>query len=438
MVKYILAGSISPVFLAELLSRAVVSNNLEIIVSDKNKKVLATNRNTTPPLGKPETQVFPAKSHVNRELTWQGVTVDGSAVQVAASRSNLSGWIVRVAIPHSVTHGPVQRSLMLVAGGGLLLLGIGILIAIAFGRRISDPIAVLSEATARLERGEALQVPTSRISEVNRLASALEKANVNRTYAEEQLRSRYEEIKTIHQISQWVLSFDSLQSVLDAILEKAIQIGGFDIGSIRLLNNSREVFHAGSFHGYRDPANISHHHRSAKGPAAGMLGSRVIAERKSIVLENVDSSEGIRTLKREGVRSAVLVPIFTQEREVMGIIQLGSRTPREFSPDEIHFLKTVGTQMGVAVQKGYLYEKITNQSLSLEKSNKELEIRSWQQLVLGHLGHLALAQTNLSALFDETVFLVSQTLQTDHCEILERLPGGEEFLLRARDGKKAA
>lgn len=94
--------------------------------------------------------------------------------------------------------------------------------------------------------------------------------------------------------------------------------------------------------------------------------------------------------------------------------------------------------MGVAVQKGYLYEKITNQSLSLEKSNKELEIRSWQQLVLGHLGHLALAQTNLSALFDETVFLVSQTLQTDHCEILERLPGGEEFLLRARDGKKAA
>jgi len=49
------------------------------------------------------------------------------------------------------------------------------------------------------------------------------------------------------------------------------------------------------------------------------------------VVENVPGCDGMRTFKREGVQSAILVPVRARE-EVLGAIHLGSRTPRESIP----------------------------------------------------------------------------------------------------------
>jgi signal transduction histidine kinase len=54
----------------------------------------------------------------------------------------------------------------------------------------------------------------------------------------------------------------------------------------------------------------------------------------------------------------------------MGTLQLASRTPRKFKPEEINLLQTIGNQLGVAVQKAKLYEETSRQAAELERANK--------------------------------------------------------------------
>jgi signal transduction histidine kinase len=55
---------------------------------------------------------------------------------------------------------------------------------------------------------------------------------------------------------------------------------------------------------------------------------------------------------------------------MFGIIQLASRSPRQFRPEEVNLLETIGNQMGVALQKAKLYEETRRQAAELEKANK--------------------------------------------------------------------
>ena len=56
--------------------------------------------------------------------------------------------------------------------------------------------------------------------------------------------------------------------------------------------------------------------------------------------------------------------------EVMGTLQLASRTLRKFKSEEVNLLQTIGNQLGVAVQKAQLYEETSNQAAELEQANK--------------------------------------------------------------------
>jgi PAS domain S-box-containing protein len=64
----------------------------------------------------------------------------------------------------------------------------------------------------------------------------------------------------------------------------------------------------------------------------------------------------------------------------------------------------------------------------------ELYIRARQQAVVAELGRYALASTDLTAVFDEAVKLVAQTLEVDYGTIWELVPEAETLLLRAGVG----
>ena len=41
--------------------------------------------------------------------------------------------------------------------------------------------------------------------------------------------------------------------------------------------------------------------------------------------------------------------------EVVGTLQLATRTPRKFKPEEVNLLQTIGNQLGIAVQKAQFH-----------------------------------------------------------------------------------
>jgi signal transduction histidine kinase/HAMP domain-containing protein/ActR/RegA family two-component response regulator len=72
-----------------------------------------------------------------------------------------------------------------------------------------------------------------------------------------------------------------------------------------------------------------------------------------------------------------------------------------------------------------------------EQAEKSLLNRSFQQTVVGALGQFAIVSSDMPALLNQVVMLVSQTLEVEYCGVLELLPNGRFFTMRAGVGWKA-
>src|SRR5262245_33161365 len=83
-----------------------------------------------------------------------------------------------------------------------------------------------------------------------------------------------------------------------------------------------------------------------------------------------------------------------------------------------------------------LAEKLEQREKETEKVEETVLTRSLQQTVVGALGQFALVGHDVSALLNQAVLLVSQTLEVEYCCVLELQSRGESMLLRAGVGWK--
>ncbi|MCZ6625127.1 MAG: GAF domain-containing protein, partial [Deltaproteobacteria bacterium] len=180
-----------------------------------------------------------------------------------------------------------------------------------------------------------------------------------------EVESHYQELQILHEISQAILSSPDLETILERILDKALQIGPFDIGIIRLLDLAGTVLKAVVSRGYQDPRNVTEKSTASGDPTAGLILVRVMAEKEAYVVENVSECDGLRSFKREGVQSAVVVSVRAQE-QVLGTIELGSRSARKFQPRQVRLLEAIGSHMGIAVQKARLHEEAQRRNQELQ------------------------------------------------------------------------
>jgi signal transduction histidine kinase len=193
---------------------------------------------------------------------------------------------------------------------------------------------------------------------------------VQRHRTEESLKERNRELLAVRTISETILASLDLQPVLEKILEQAMLIGSLDLGNIRLLDATGETLEVVVTRGYRDPQNVLSHRRILQSSQFAQSSHfKELVFMQTCVEEHVQACKGLRTFKKEGVESFVQVPV-RADGEVLGIIQLASRTPRTFKREEVNLLETIGNQMGIAVQRSRLYEETKRQARELEKANQ--------------------------------------------------------------------
>jgi signal transduction histidine kinase len=208
--------------------------------------------------------------------------------------------------------------------------------------------------------------------------------------AEEALHARYRELQILYQIGQTVLTSPDLKTALEKILDEAVAVDSFDLGTILLVDPSGEKIEAAASRGYRDPANIE---RRPSEEATKWSRYRAGWYRNTTVVENVAATEGLRTLKREGVQSAVLTPVRAGEK-TLGFLQVGSRTPRQFDADKVKLLEAIGNQMGIAIQKSRLYEE-AKRSLDRIQALREIDLAITSTLDLQTILHVLLEKIDL-------------------------------------------
>jgi signal transduction histidine kinase len=232
------------------------------------------------------------------------------------------------------------------------------------------PVGILNVSTHRPMPFEEQEVELLKAIG-NVVGVALENA---RLFGESQARNR--ELQTLQAISDTIIDSRDVRVMMQGILDKAFEIGAFDLGVVRLLEPDRVEPVASR--GYQDPLNVESHRKKLSDFSTGFATDRVM-EYQTVQVLDVRRASGTRTFKREGVCTLVAIPLRSQD-EVLGVIQLGSRAPRDFQESELRILDAIGGQAGIAIQKARLYEEsrraqaaLAENAAELARSNTELQ-----------------------------------------------------------------
>lgn len=151
---------------------------------------------------------------------------------------------------------------------------------------------------------------------------------------------------------------------------------------------------------------------------------RALATVAPVVVEDF-SSEGCfrlpRFLSQPKVTSGATV-VIRGEDPAYGVLGVEATEGRTFRPDDVHFLRAVANVVADALARGRI--------------EAELATRVRQQAAVAELGRRALGAVELSALMDGAAEIVAHTLGIEYTKILQLLPGGDAFILRAGFGWK--
>ena len=167
---------------------------------------------------------------------------------------------------------------------------------------------------------------------------------------------RSDDLQTLQEISRTILDALDLKVMMEGILKKAAATGGFDIGMICFVTATRQTLEPIAHCGFRDCENVTKYRQHMREQSTAGIVDRVIATREVRVVD-LHRTAGIRTFRREDVRSLVVVPLRT-DQDALGVMYLGSRQSRAFEPSQIRLLEAIGTQAGIAVQKIRLFEAV--------------------------------------------------------------------------------
>jgi PAS domain S-box-containing protein len=199
----------------------------------------------------------------------------------------------------------------------------------------------------------------------NMIGVALENA---RLFSETE--ARYRELQILQAISQKILGSMDLKAILNEVFDKAYEIGGFDIGVIRIFDQTGEILEPVAMRGYQAPKNVEDHRKIIEGLTSGSGTHEVLID-KAVHVVDLNCTPGMRTFRKEGVRTAVVVPLRSYDK-VLGIIHLGNRSERVFGQRELQLLEAIGDQAGIAIQKARLYEQSRQAQTALEEKAAEL------------------------------------------------------------------
>jgi signal transduction histidine kinase len=173
-VRYVLTAAVRPEVILEVLNRQRLPQDWVVSVFDASGSRVARSRQHAQFIDQPPS---PSLLELMRRggSEGSGIThaLEGDQIYTAYSRSAETGWTVAIGIPPSVVEAGARRSLAVYGGGLLLSMALGVLAALAVGRRITAPMAWLRNAAQALGRRQTVTPPVTSILEIRDVGNAL-------------------------------------------------------------------------------------------------------------------------------------------------------------------------------------------------------------------------------------------------------------------------
>lgn len=223
-------------------------------------------------------------------------------------------------------------------------------------RRAARPLKALAQAVSAVAAGDrTVAVPVEGPDEVATVGGAFNEMVAAIAAREDELRrlardneARFRELEVLNELSLTILSSPNLETIGSRLADQAMAVGSFDLANIYFYESDEDLVVPLVTRGMRHPERVGPRQRNLATTVAGggpvvQHRFRLIASQQIQVIEDLQAEDGFRTLRAEGVESAVIVPL-RAGTEILGLMQLGSRTPRRFQPNEIHLPKLSATR----------------------------------------------------------------------------------------------
>jgi K+-sensing histidine kinase KdpD len=242
--------------------------------------------------------------------------------------------------------------------------------------------------------------------------------------------STAERVRRLQSVTDAALAHLRLDELLEALLERTRQILEVDTCAILLLDEDTNELVARAALGIEEEVE-----QGVRVPVGGGFAGRIAAEKRPVILDDVDHAHVLNPLLREkGIKSMLGVPLIV-EGEVRGVLHVGSLVPRAFQEEEVELLQLVADRAALAIEHARLFEaeraareRIEHVQAVTDAALAHLEVNELLRVLLPRIRDILRTDTCAVLLLDEeTNELVARAALGIEEEVGVRIPLGAGF-----------
>ena len=251
--------------------------------------------------------------------------------------------------------------------------------------------------------------------------------------------SSSEHVRRLQSVTDAALAHLRLDELLAALLERTRQILEVDTCAILLLDEDTNELVARAALGIEEEVE-----QGVRVPMGGGFAGRIAAEKKPVILDDVDHAHVLNPLLHEkGIKSMLGVPLVV-EGEVQGVLHVGSLVHRSFHDGEVELLQLVADRAALAIEHARLFEaeraareRMEHVQVVTDAALAHLDLNELLNVLLPRIRDILRADTCAVLLLDtETNELVARAALGIEEEVGVRIPLGAGFAGRvAAEGR---
>jgi signal transduction histidine kinase len=162
-----------------------------------------------------------------------------------------------------------------------------------------------------------------------------------------------ERLRRLQAVTDVAIAHLSLDQLLDELLLRIRDALDADTAAFLLLDDTGSELVARAAKGIEEEVE-----RGVRIPVGQGFAGRIAAARRPVVLDDVDHADVLNPVLREkGIKSLAGVPLITHD-EVLGVVHVGTLTPRLFTPEDVELLEVVAQRAAVAIDRSLAHEQV--------------------------------------------------------------------------------
>ena len=182
------------------------------------------------------------------------------------------------------------------------------------------------------------------------------------------------EMKALGEVGQAVNSTLDLETVLNTIVTRAVQLSNANGGVIYEYDDvTQEFSRVRGAHGLDDDLREvlgTVPLRLGEGAAGKAAASQVPVQVADVLAEGSYDVQRVRTIfERHGYRSLLAIPLLF-ERQIVGVLVVWGREPGRFPQQTVDLLQTLATQSVLAIQNARLFRELADKGRQLEVASQ--------------------------------------------------------------------